>query len=258
MSDAPGTYSFEANGLRLTGHLARPTTGGRTGLPGVVLAPGYPSGPDLGATATTTHPDLAARIANDMGWVALSLNFRGTGGSEGDFSLDGWLADLLAAADHLLGAERVNGVWLVGFGTGGALSVCAGARDLRVRGVATLGAPADWDDWSRHPRRLLLHSRSIGIVQRSDFPRSFEDWAQPLKTLRASAMVAELAPRALLVMHGSDDGLVPLQDARNLAEAHGTADLRIIRGAGHNLRQDPRAMAVLLGWLDRQRRRVPF
>ena len=186
------------------------------------------------------------------------VDFRGTGGSGGDFSLDGWLADLLAAADHLLGSERVNGVWLVGFGTGGALSVCAGARDLRIRGVATVAAPADFDDWSRHPRRLLLHSRSIGIVGHSDFPQSLEGWAQPLKTLRASAMVVDLAPRALLVMHGSDDAVVPIDDARSLAQAHGTADLRVIRGAGHNLRQDPRAMAVLLGWLDRQRRRVPF
>jgi putative redox protein len=61
-----------------------------------------------------------------------------------------------------------------------------------------------------------------------------------------------------LLVHGSEDQLVPEADARAIAEAHGTADLRVIRGAGHNLRQDPRAMAVLLGWLDRQRRRVPF
>jgi putative redox protein len=29
--------------------------------------------------------------------------------------------------------------------------------------------------------------------------------------------------------------------------------LQIIQGAGHRLRHDPRAMAMLLGWLDRQR-----
>ena len=134
----------------------------------------------------------------------------------------------------------------------------ANERAIVAMGVAALATPGDFEDWSRHPRRLLLHSRSIGIIRRSDFPRSLEDWALPLKTLRASAVAPELAPRALLVMHGSDDAVVPLQDARTLAQNHGTADLRIIRGAGHNLRQDPRAMAVLLGWLDRQRRRVPF
>ena len=54
-------------------------------------------------------------------------------------------------------------------------------------------------------------------------------------------------------MHGDDDDSVPTMDARQLAEAHGGAELRLIHGAGHRLRHDPRAVAVLLGWLDRQR-----
>ncbi len=60
----------------------------------------------------------------------------------------------------------------------------------------------------------------------------------------------------LLVVHGSDDDLVPVFDARVLVDAHGDAELRIISGAGHRLRHDPRAVAVLLGWLDRQRNRI--
>jgi hypothetical protein len=45
---------------------------------------------------------------------------------------------------------------------------------------------------------------------------------------------------------------VPALDARALADCHGDASLRIIQGAGHRLRHDPRAIAVLLGWLERQ------
>jgi putative redox protein len=54
-------------------------------------------------------------------------------------------------------------------------------------------------------------------------------------------------------MHGADDDLAPQIDARVLADAHGSAELKIISGAGHQLRHDPRAVALLLGWLDRQR-----
>ena len=36
-------------------------------------------------------------------------------------------------------------------------------------------------------------------------------------------------------------------------DAHPGADLRIVPGGAHHLRHDPRAIAVLLGWLDRQR-----
>lgn len=251
-------YRFEANGLQLSGHLARPTTPGQRGLPGVVIVPGYPSGPDRGVGAASTHPELADRIAHDMGWVALSINLRGSAESEGNFSLAGWLADIVASADHLTRAGNVNGVWLVGFGTGAALCICAGARDPRIRGVAALAAPADFEDWARHPRRLLLHSRAVGIIRDANFPQSVDEWARGLRELQAAAAAADLAPRPLLVMHGSEDGAVPVVDARIVADAHGTADLRILRGAGHNLRHDPRAVAVLLGWLDRQRRKVPF
>jgi putative redox protein len=53
-------------------------------------------------------------------------------------------------------------------------------------------------------------------------------------------------------VHGTDDESVPALDARALADWHGSAELRMIPGAGHGLRQDPRAVAVLLGWLERQ------
>jgi putative redox protein len=67
------------------------------------------------------------------------------------------------------------------------------------------------------------------------------------------ACVDVYTPRPLLVVHGSDDEVVPSFDARVLADAHGSAELRLIHGAGHSLRHDPRTVAVLLGWLDRQR-----
>jgi uncharacterized protein len=67
------------------------------------------------------------------------------------------------------------------------------------------------------------------------------------------ACASQYAPRPLLVVHGSEDEAVPPFDARVLADAHGSAELRFINGAGHELRHDPRAVAVLLGWLDRQR-----
>jgi uncharacterized protein len=54
-------------------------------------------------------------------------------------------------------------------------------------------------------------------------------------------------------MHGSDDTTVPVSDARALADAAGfEADLRVIAGAGHRLRHDPRAVAALMGWMERQ------
>ena len=66
--------------------------------------------------------------------------------------------------------------------------------------------------------------------------------------------IAKLPPRRLLIGHGTDDIEVPASDARDLvAAADGRAELRLIQGAGHQLRADPRMVATLLGWLDRHR-----
>ena len=244
---------FPSDGVDLAGHLSRPRVAPGTWTPAVVISHGFPTVQRGSARSALSFPELADRIANEMGWYALAFNFRGCGGSDGDFSLQGWLDDLLAAADFARSQPDVGGVWLVGFGTGGALSVCAAARDAAVRGVAAVAAPADFDDWASHPRRLLQHARDLGMVRDPAFPRAFDRWSKELRALRAVSCAEELAPRPLLVLHGADDDLVPGFDARVVADAHGDAEMRIIDGGGHQLRHDPRGVAVLLGWLDRQR-----
>jgi alpha-beta hydrolase superfamily lysophospholipase len=243
---------IRSGGIALAAHLARPP--GRAGgpVPAVVLCHGYPSGTTADA-APDTMPELADRIAGEMGWAALAFAYRGCGTSEGQFSLAGWLEDIGAATAHVEAAVRPLGVWLAGFGTGGALAVCAAAADPRIQGVAALGAPGDFDDWAGHPRRLLEHGREVGVITDPNFPPSLDAWARDFKDIRAVACVTDYAPRPLLVVHGSEDDVVPQFDARVLVDAHGSAELRFILGAGHGLRHDPRTVAVLLGWLDRQR-----
>jgi uncharacterized protein len=242
--------SFVSSGFTISAHLARPTTLSRE-VPGLVLCHGFPTGIASAAATAASFPQLADRIAIDMGWMALSFNFRGSGMSEGDFSLAAWFDDVHAAIDHLLTVDRVRSVWLAGFGTGGALCICAGAARPEVQGVASLAAPADFDDWADHPRRILDHARSLDLITSPGFPASQDAWSREFRTIRPVEVVHELADRPLMLVHGSEDEAVPQFDARVLGDAHGSADLRIIAGAGHQLRHDPRAIAILLGWLDR-------
>ena len=74
-----------------------------------------------------------------------------------------------------------------------------------------------------------------------------------MRRFRPVPAAQRFAPRSLLLLHGDDDESVPATDTRQLAEAHGAAEMRVLEGAGHRMRHDPRAMAVLFGWLDRQR-----
>ena len=245
-----------SGGVTLEGYLAVPDVPGPTGLPGVVISHGFPDGPGGGSNSPQSYPQLADRIADEMGWVVVVPFLRGMQASTGDFSLVGWRNDIVSAAKYCSEQERVNAVWLVGFGTAGALSIAAGTIDSSVRGVASLAAPADFSDWANAPDKLLTHARNCGAIKTPGYPEDPESWERALSEISAVQAAEDLAPTNLMLMHGSADEVVPQFDARAIADAHGTADLRIVQGAGHYLRFDPRSVAILLGWLDRQRRQV--
>lgn len=239
--------------LKLAAHFARPP--GSVPVPGVVLCHGFPIGPRGAATSAATYFELVDRITRDTGWAALAFHFRGCGTSEGDFSVDGWLADIGAAVGALDDRHDVRGIWLVGVGEGGMFAVCAAADDARVRGVATLGAPITFGDSAREPGRLLQYARDAGMITTPDFPSDVAAWNRAVTQLDAVKAAHRLPPRPLLVLHGSDDQEVLVDEARALADAaRPFSELCVVHAGGHRLRHDPRAIAALLGWLDRQAR----
>ncbi len=219
----------------------------------MLLLHGFPSGAVAASDLANDLPELADRIATEMGWVALALRFRGCGSSTGDFSLAGWVDDVHAALAYLHAADPNQAIFVCGFGTGGALGLVAAAVDEFVSGVAVCGSPADFDDWASRPERLLAHAHEIGVIKTATHPTDFAAWKKQLSQIRATKGAEGFAPRKLAVLHGSEDELVPQLDARMVAEAHGEAELRVIQGAAHQLRHDPRALAILLGWLERTR-----
>ena len=243
--------TFDSDGLRLASHLARPP--GFARVPGLILCHGFPQGTRGGPASASTYPELAERLARETGWAVLAFNFRGTGTSEGDFSLDGWMSDLRHGVDFLSERADVGGVWLAGASTGGSLAICVAGDDERVRGVVSLAAPASFSEWAANPGRLLADSRALGIIRHKEFPPDEAAWGDVFSEVSPMASAAKLAPRQLLLIHGDQDEVVPLADARALYEAaYGHSDLRVIAGAGHRLRHDPRAIAALIGWMERQ------
>jgi len=243
---------FVSSGLRIPRYLARPA-GIADPLPGLIICHSFPFASFDARQSAVTFPELMDRIANEIGFAAMSFTFRGCGESEGDFSLQGWADDLRAAIDHLIDEAHPTGIWLVGANTGGSLAVSVAAVDPRIRGCALLGARADFDDWAAQPRRFLEHCRAVGAIRTPRFPADFDKWARELRAIRPVTAAGEFSPRPLLLMHGDEDESVPASDTRQLAEAHGSAEMRLFDGGGHRLRHDPRAIAVLFGWLDRQR-----
>ncbi|HZU78986.1 MAG TPA: alpha/beta hydrolase, partial [Acidimicrobiales bacterium] len=219
----------------------------------VVLTHDFPSEPDGARRTGRSLPVLADRLAGESGWRVVAGCLRGVGASEGDFSLCGWLQDMTALVDHAARLAAGGRVWVVGFGVTAGVALCLAATDDRVRGVGCMAGPATFSDWAQDPRAMLDAARRLGVVSTDGFPRDVAAWAGEFTTLRPEEAVVKVAPRAVLLVHGADDDEVPVADARLLADAAGpAAELHVLAGAGHRLRADPRAMALLVGWLERQ------
>jgi pimeloyl-ACP methyl ester carboxylesterase len=240
-----------SEGLRLGAHFARPS--GMTRVPGLLVVPGFPRGPGGAATVGNTDQTLCDRVAREAGWAGLTFTFRGTGPSEGNFSIEGWLADVRAAVDALHARTDLTGVWIAGFRLGGTLAIVTAADDERVRGIATFAAPASLHTWVRDPQWFLEYARRTGVLRAEDYPPDPAAWIRAIANLDPIEAAKRVAPRPWLLVHGSADDVVPVDDARLLAEVGGDGvDLRIVANGAHRLRHDPRAIAALLGWLDRQ------
>jgi len=250
--------AFEVDGLEIIGQLYLP---GEQALPPptVCICHGIPhSSPDTNSDVRARgYPELAARICRE-GFTVLIFNFRGTGDSEGNFDIMGWTRDLGAALDYLGALPEVKAarLSLLGFSGGAAVSVYVAAHDRRVSSVAACACPAELDSLvaeGGEAPEIIEHFRRVGIIRDKDFPDSTGEWLDGFRLVSPVKYVPQISPRPLLLVHGNRDETVAVSHAARLyAQAGEPKRLVIIEGAGHRLRQDERAMAVVIDWLKSQ------
>ena len=206
----------------------------------------------MGRQAAGLLPELAEHLASESGWLVATGTLSGVGSSTGTFSASQWLRDLAAIVDRV--HEEDSRLSLAGFGFGGALALALAASDEIIKGVATFATPAHLEPWCGDLHEFRQALVGAGVVGDESELLPAEELHNDVLSINPLGSVAQLPPRRLLIGHGSDDVEVPASDARDLLEAaEGRGELRIIQGAGHQLRADPRMVATLLGWLDRHR-----
>jgi fermentation-respiration switch protein FrsA (DUF1100 family) len=240
--------TLEVDGVKIVGQLYLPA--GDTPYHTVCTCHGIPAAiPD---PSDRGYASLAEKVCSN-GFAVLIFNFRGTGASGGNLDMLGWTRDLEAVIDYLYALPEVDKsrLSLLGFSGGAAASIYVAARDKRVTSVVACACPAEFDLWSRSkPQPLVEHFRSIGAIRDKDFPPSPRQWLDGFKIVKPLDYIARISPRPLLLVNGSQDDTVNVSDARLLyAKAGEPKRLAIVEGAGHRLRRDEGAMAVVLDWL---------
>jgi alpha-beta hydrolase superfamily lysophospholipase len=206
--------------------------------------------------------------AHEAGWNTLLISYRNDGeapeSEDRRYGLGGteW-ADVVAATHYAVehGAERIV---LMGWSMGGAIALQSVLRSPAVRerlvGVILDSPAIDWVDILRFQGAALGLPRGLGdaVSRLIGGP-----WSGGLTGLAAPIDVTELDPVAradefdvpMLLMHSVDDGFVPIDGSRRLAEARpDLIEFEIFEGARHTKlwNHDPeRWTGLVSGWLER-------
>jgi pimeloyl-ACP methyl ester carboxylesterase len=159
--------------------------------------------------------DLAQAIRR-AGWNVVTINYRGSWGSPGNFSFRGNLADAKATMAYVranadkLGVDTKKLV-VIGHSMGGWVTSQTAAADPDVAG-AVLISSADMSALARAPEAARLNTARSNMESLAATP---EAMAQEMTTLGDASFAAAapgLAKKPLLVLT-SDDGLAPVAEA---------------------------------------------
>jgi len=210
--------------------------------------------------------DMAEAACLRGGFASLVFDFRGCGQSTGEFGY-GWdeQGDLEAAVQFLLGRPEVrqeDGVFVVGHSLGGAVALYVAERDKRVKGVALWAVP---HDHAYNIRRFVIRSRgklgwfSFLLASYLDavvpvyrlvslrvwgFNLRPRDVRQRLMKLKEADVLKRLEHLPVLIVNGSKDTLVGLEEAKwNYEAAKGSKELVVIESAI----SDPKRMEEAIG-----------
>ncbi|MFG0285009.1 MAG: alpha/beta hydrolase [Phycisphaerales bacterium JB039] len=184
------------------------------------------------------HAELSAFLTQ-AGFHVLVFDYRGYGRSQrgGRITRAKLVADTNAAIDYLLTREDVDRqrIGMLGYSLGGVIGLAAAAERDEIRAVVACAAFSSWKAIARDhlgPGGALLARPGVD----------------------ADAAAGRLGERPLLIVHGTADGIVPVEHAGRL-EAAATAagvpvEALIVEGADHMDVLDPaRVRSAVIGFL---------
>ncbi|MGH2776408.1 MAG: alpha/beta hydrolase family protein [Actinomycetota bacterium] len=234
------------DGLRLRGRAYVPSDA--QGL--VLLLHGIPSTtpPDPDDEG---YPGVARRLAA-KGFAAAWVDMRAARSSPGYFSIRGWVRDATGALFAATSLQGVPGpVAIVGSSAGGAVATEVARGGAPVAALALLAAPAAWVSFAGDPREGLRRiTEEAGMAVAPEVLSDPTAWAEEFDEVSTERSIGRLTCPVLIV-HSSDDDVVPVDHAKRIAERARRPELRILDGAGHQLRRDERALDLVTDFLRR-------
>jgi pimeloyl-ACP methyl ester carboxylesterase len=279
---------FPSDSLTLSGVLHVPDQR-REGqrLPTFIVLHGFVGSKD------ESHAELQARMLEGFGYCAFRIDMRGCGESEGErgqVRCFDQVADTKNALTFIAGREEVDPdrIGVIGHSFGAAVAVYTAGIDERFACVISScgwghgerkfrgqhSTPEAWTKFTDLLERGRRHKAETGQsmwVSRFDvvpIPESLRKNLSPkalfevavetaisMYNFRAEDVVANIAPRPLLLFHTANDVVTPTEQSIRLYEKAGQpAELMIVNGTSHfplSEKDAPRTQLLIRSWLDR-------
>ncbi|WP_137134160.1 alpha/beta fold hydrolase [Rhizobium sp. FKY42] len=278
---------FESDGFRIAGIIHIPDGYDGKPLPAFIVCHGFVGSKD------ESHAQIQAQMMEDFGYVALRFDFRSCGESEGERGqvrcMD-QVADAKNALTWLAKRPEVDPkrIGITGHSFGAAVSVYTAGVDERV---ACCLSSCGWGDGERkfrgqHPtpeawekftslleagRRHKQETGQSAWMSRFDavpIPEALRKNLSPkalmeiptetawsMMNFRADDVVANIAPRPLLLFHTADDIITPtIESVRMWEKAGHPKELMLVDTTAHfplAPSDAPRTKMLMKSWLDK-------
>ena len=222
LGDLEGILIY-SQGCKLLGTLFRTRKGGRS--PAAVILHGFPG--------FEKNYDIAHAL-RQLGYHSLIFHYRGAWGSEGSYTFTGQIDDTLSALKALRSRPDVDPekILLIGHSMGSWLAINVGAIDKRVAGVVGISGIGDARKWGEQDKARTEYSlQFLKGMTLEDFA---EERRMLVKQYNPVEKIGMISPRPVLVIHGENDAVLNVENARELYEAaNEPKDLLIVKGADH-------------------------
>ncbi len=205
-----------------------------------------------GVTGNKDRPLLLAiaTVLSAHGWPCLTLSYTGNGASEGmfeDSNITKEIADLQAVLETVPCDVKVA---YIGHSMGGAVGVLTAARDMRIFALISLAGMTHTAAFAQ--REFGEITPGAGFMWDDENCPLSQKFMDDLTQIGDTLPAAEALPQPWLIIHGSEDDIVPVEDGRDAYQAATSIKQWLeIPGEGHSFSESsyPQITQIIDAWL---------
>ncbi|GAA5482888.1 alpha/beta hydrolase [Haloferula sargassicola] len=206
-----------------------------------------------GVTANKDRPLLKA-VADGLaarGWPCLRFSFSGNGKSEGDFRESHITKEVEDLADVIAALPEDIELAYIGHSMGAAVGIMTAVEEPRIKVLATLAGMVHTGEFVEREFGDVTPDEGF-MWDEKDCPLSSE-FVRDLELIGDLLLEAEQIEAPYLLIHGTDDDVVPLSDSEDAYEAAADPKLLVkVEGVGHMFSEETygKVVGALHDWLE--------